>query len=153
MKGFIMNHKKGLAIFGILLLIFVILCIFVWGFLFPDGSKSEYGNRLDGIDKVRISDDKLKKLETELEGRDFVKSADAYITGRIINVMIDVNDGTDVATAKALTEVVKSNFSEDELAFYDTQVYLTNEGNSESSYPYIGYKHRTESDFFWTNNQ
>ena len=63
MKGFIMNHKKGLAIFGILLLIFVILCIFVWGFLFPDGSKSEYGNRLDGIDKVRISDDKLKKLD------------------------------------------------------------------------------------------
>ena len=119
MKGFIMSHKKGLAIAGIILLIFVILCIFVWGFLFPDGSKSEYGNRLDGIDKVRISDDKLKKLETELEGHDFVKSADAYITGRIINVMIDVNDGTDVATAKALTEVVKSNFSEDELAFYD----------------------------------
>lgn len=153
MKDFILNHKRGLSICGIVLLILVILFIFIKGFLFPDGSKSEYGNRLDGIDKVKISGDKLKKIETDLTSKEFVKDAEAYITGRIINVVIDVKTGAEVGAAKELAQDVIGNFSEEELSYYDTQVYLTQNENKESTYPYIGYKHRTEKSFFWTNNQ
>ena len=75
------------------------------------------------------------------------------IEGRLINFMITVNDDTSISSSKELSKIVKDNFTESELKFYDIQVYVLDSGaNETSTYPIIGYKHKTTEDFVWSNN-
>ena len=59
---YIKKNKKTFIVIGIFLL-FVILLIPVKIALFPNTGKALYGNRLDGIEKVKITDSQLKNVE------------------------------------------------------------------------------------------
>ncbi len=146
---FIKNHKVEFA-----LLMVVVTLILVFGIVFCvmwfSGSNNEYGNRLEGIDKVKLSDGYIKDIDEELKKEEFVKSVKHTLEGRLVSFIVTVEDDTDVTKAEALGEKIIANFEEKELAYYDIQLYLKDSKNDEESkYPVIGYKHKTEENFVW----
>lgn len=146
------KHKVEL----ICLIIFIVLllgCLGVFLMLWFGGSGEVYGNRLEGIEKVPVSEGYLNDIEKTLKENEKVTKVSSHIEGRLINFMITVNDDTSISSSKELAKIVKDNFTESELKFYDIQVYVLDSGaNETSTYPIIGYKHKTTEDFVWSNN-
>lgn len=149
---FVKKHLVEIIIFIIFfgIVIFGLTSFFM---LWNAGSGNKYGTRLNGISKVELGDKYLNSTMKQIKENEIVSKVNSNITGRIIKYIITVKNGTDLNAAKNLTTIVVESLKEDELAFYDIQVYLLEEdANEESKYPKIGYKHKSSEAFVWSNN-
>jgi hypothetical protein len=149
---FVKKHLVEIVIFIIFfgIVIFGLTTFFI---LWNAGSGNKYGTRLNGISKVELGDKYLNSTMKKIKENEIVSKVNSNITGRIIKYIITVKNGTDLNKAKELTTVVVESLKEDELEFYDIQVYLLEEdANEESKYPKIGYKHKSSEAFVWSNN-
>lgn len=157
----VIKNNKGIFITLFIILIFAVAGFFVLKAFFPSGN--EYGNRLKGIEKVSFSDKEITKLEKEIKDRDKIKKVSMNIKGRLINIVITVENDTDISDMKDHCKEQLELFDEDELKYYDVQFYLVEEIKNEDSkdddkkedetkYPAIGYKHKTSSEIKWSNN-
>lgn len=143
----IKSHKSESVIIGISIMMLVFILIFVKIFFFSSG-KDAYGDRLDGIDDVKISGDKLGKIETELKKNASVTQTESHIEGRVIHFIITVKGEADLGSMKQNTDAILDDFSKKEKEFYDIEVYLISDGES-TVYPNIGYKSKTADTFSW----
>ena len=151
MKNFIKNNKVTVVAF-IICVIFVVLVFAIKLTFFPNEGTAIYGDRLDGIEKVEITDKQQKDIIKSLEDKDEVKSADTDIKGRTLNVLITVNDDVELDPAKALTSSVIDNLKKDQTSFYDIQVFISKD-NDDTRFPIIGYKHQNKDGFSWTKDR
>lgn len=119
----------------------------VYGVVMPSKGAPVYGNRLEGIEKVEIKKQTLKNIEKNLEEKSIVNNASTHISGKIINVLIEVKDGTKLTSAKVLNTQVTKELSKEELSFYDVQILITNENKDAKGYPIIGYKSAVDKKF------
>lgn len=147
----VLKSKK----FRISLLLFVVLSLLamiIYGIIaiLPDNNESLYGGRLEGIEKYDVSDQRLELIHDIILEKEFVEKIDSNVRGRIINFIVYVGFETDLLSAKALSEILLEEFSEEEKAFFDLQMFLTTEEESEL-YPKIGYKSYASTNFVWTN--
>ena len=151
MKKFI-KYNKVTTIAFIICVIFVVLVFAIKLTFFPNEGTAIYGDRLDGIEKVEITDKQQKDIIKSLEDKDEVKSADTDIKGRTLNVLITVNDDVELDPAKALTSSVIDNLKKDQTSFYDIQVFISKD-NDDTRFPIIGYKHQDKDEFSWTKDR
>lgn len=149
---FIKNHLKEF----ILILIaggIIVFCGVSFAIMWFAGESNVYGDRLDGIEKVKLSDSYMKDIVKKIKEKQFVTEATYNINGRLVSFIVTVADGTNVDEAKNLGQIVIQGFNEEELAFYDLQLSLKDSGTlEESRYPFIATKHKTSSVFVWSNN-
>ncbi len=140
------KHKKkiilGIVILFLLSLIYLILT------MLPNSSKSLYGNRLDGIEDVKITDKDLSKIDKKLKEVEGVKEVDSDIKGRLINFNVKVDDGIDLSINDQLEPIITDSFDKEELKYYDLQLFIKNKEKT-----IIGYKHKTSDKFVWSNNK
>lgn len=144
---FIKKHKK-LTVLLAIIFIFIIIVILLLKSFSIDTSKSEYGNRLDGIEKVKIEKNTISKLEKEMTDIEEVKSCKYRLQGRLVYVKITFKEGISVENAKEIGNKALEYFSDDEKKYYDIQIMLLNEKDSEG-YPKVGYKHKTSESIVW----
>lgn len=151
-KKFVKKHKKLVIILS-LAIIAIILGIILYNYLFSMNGDN-YGKRLDGINKVQISETDAKKLETTLQGIEGIKKATYDLKGRLINIVLDVNKGVAKDTAKGYSANVLEFFGDEEEAYYDIQVMVNCSecDATDETYPIIGYKNNSSSKFVWSNN-
>lgn len=131
MKKFLRFIKKN--IFLIIMSLFVltgITIILVVMFKFFIGGNNEYGNRLDGIEKVKITKKDMSEIETSLEENEMVTQANVRIQGRIVYITIKYKEGINKEQAKQLATSTLEKFSAEELDFYDLGYFLTSEGEN-----------------------
>lgn len=154
MKDFIKFVKKNrtTTVAFICCVIFVIAVFVVKFVFFNSFSNAIYGNRLSGIEEVKITNKKQDKLIKTLESKDEVNKASINIKGRIINFVIVVGDDVNVDAAKGLTNVITSELKEDELKFYDIQMFIS-KNNEDEKFPIIGYKHQDKDYFSFTKDR
>ena len=140
--------KKNITL-SILLLIFIL--IFILGLvaikviIFPSYSTDKYGDRLENIDTVKLTDSRFEEIKTSIESVDGFNIKKFEVSGKIVNIYVDVVD-FDVKVSKERAQEIISKFSEEELKYYDFQVFIT--GNSDS-YPVIGYKNKNSESLHW----
>ena len=151
MKNFIKNNKVTTVAF-IICVIFVVFVFVIKLTFFPNEAKAIYGDRLDGIEEVEITKSEQSDIKKALEGRDEVKDASCDIQGRILNVIITVNDDVELDSAKGLTSSITDNLEDDQKSFYDIQVFISKD-NDDSRFPIIGYKHQNKDGFSWTKDR
>lgn len=151
MKKFIKNNKLVVVTF-IICVIFVILVFAVKLTFFPNEATAIYGDRLDGIEEVEITEKEQDNIVKALEDRDEVSDASCDIQGRILNVIITVNDDVELDAAKTLTTSITDNLEEDQTTYYDIQVFVSKD-NDDSRFPIIGYKHQNKDEFSWTKDR
>lgn len=149
MKDFLKTHKKQCMIGGIAFLVIFFLII-IWLFIIPVFSNNKYGDRLDGIDKHKISSDTVNDIESSLKGNDKVKDVTYNNEGRILNFIITVSNDMSADDAKKLGDTILDKISDDDKEYYDIQILIDTEEDNDN-YPIAGYKHKTEDNFTYGN--
>ncbi len=149
MKWFF-SHKMESTIIALSLLLFLFGSIFIKIFFFSSGN-NDYGTRLDGIEKVRINQDKIEKIRLDLEKESFITKVDGYIKGKIVNFIVIVKNDADLNETREKADHILENFNSKEKDFYDVQVYIT-VNEKKDGYPSIGYKGKNSSDFIWLDS-
>lgn len=149
MKWFRKNKYTCIAI-----LVFIIVAVIgykVINIFIPNSSSAIYGDRLDG--KVAVDASVYKEVKTKITEQEFVKEVNVRENGRTINVTVQVMDSTSMDSAKSLANLVIEPFSESQKGYYDFQIFITKESESENNFPIIGYKQHNSSSFSWTKDR
>ena len=126
---YIKKHK--LTSFVILVYIIVIAFLyFIYKLFIGSSGLPVYGDRLDGIENVPISDEQINKISEEISKSDFVlKVTKPYLKGKILKVVVTVTDNADLAASKELAPKVLSILDDDQKAFYDVEFFIKKEYN------------------------
>lgn len=151
MLNFINKHKGLSMIIGLSLILFIIMLVIFISLFFGNG-KDTYGNRLDGIEEVKLSNDFLKELKNELKDKEEVIDANVRLQGKIVYIVLNLDPNTNIETAKNLSTSTLEKFSEEELDFYDISYLIkwvkeTEEGTETSAIE--GYKHPNKDSITW----
>ena len=143
---FVKKHSHKIV--SVVIVIFlIILAVLVKNFFFPSDNGVYYGTRLDGIAKVKVKDEALKKIESSIKEK--AKSVTARVQGRIIYVDVVANDDVDIQGAKDLAGKIYEALTDEQKAYYDIQLMVNNEGKKDE-FPIVGYKHHTKEGMSWT---
>ena len=139
------------AIVALVVFVFVVVGLLYFKKVFnADEATAIYGSRLECRDKIEITYERINQVKSAI--KDSSNKTTIRIAGRIIEVIVDVKDGVSIQDAKNLGTPIVFAFTEEERAYYDIQIFLTNEKNTEQ-FPAIGYKHHTKPTLTWTKDR
>ena len=119
----------------------------------------KYGNRLAGIEDVKLDDDLNDEVENKFKQNESVENVDIILKGKLYNVLITLKDNTDVNSLVEDAQSIQECFSKDELNYYDIQIFISSKMNSEQSdndttiKTIVCYRNSSREDFSWTNNR
>lgn len=150
--NFMKKHKLKIALLVILLLIFVVALVVFIKLLYPDSRKDVYGNRLEGIDKLIVSNQVITEIKDKIDSYDFVNDVDYLLAGRLINFIIEVKGEAKVEDVKKVVSHIVESFNSEIKGFYDIQTIIKVNEESEH-YPMFAYKHKTRENFVWAKNK
>ena len=145
--NFIKKHKK-LSVIGIAFIILLIVFVILLKTFSVDYSLDEYGDRLEGIEKVEITDKESDKLVKEIKDIEQVKKVNYRLKGRLVYIEITFNEGVSVESAKEIAAKSLDFFTDKQKSYYDYQFILTNEKEAEG-YPELGSKHKSSDNIVW----
>lgn len=147
------NNKKIIWTVIILVLLTALAVggyITIKNILFSEDENVYYGNRLDGINNVVvISSTESTLRETALE-KEFISNLKLNVSGKIVNISITLKEEVSASDAKSIVPSLIKLFSEEQLAFYDIQVFLTASVVESEIYPLIGYKNKNNDTIVWS---
>ncbi len=125
MISYIKKHK--LTSFIILVYIIVIgFAFFLYKLFIGSSGKPVYGDRLDGIEDVPITEEqKTAMVDGIMSNEQVLKVTKPYLNGKILKVIIYMADAAEVEPSKTLVDLVYNNLTEEQKAFYDVEVYVT----------------------------
>ncbi|MCM1370800.1 MAG: hypothetical protein NC181_02775 [Clostridium sp.] len=139
---FIKKNRSILIILSVIIVILLITFFALYNFLFSGYNSSPWGNRLDGIEEVPISEETInsgKKIFTDIDG---VQNVTYSLSGKRCNFIITVSKDTKYENIIKLEDKFLELFTDEQKNFYDFQIYI--DINEESDiYPIIGYKKNT----------
>ena len=146
-KKFVLKNKLLTILIALILLIMISGLIVIKLWLFPNSNGSKYGNRLEGIENVELTSSRLDEIKNGFDAKSGFTLDKFRISGKIVNIFVTAGDiSKDDVKSEAMRLV--SSFSEDEIKFYDFQVFV--DGNEEE-YPIIGYKNKNSEGLLWNN--
>ena len=145
------NRNKGLAIIIALTIVFLLILLIIFLPMLIGGSSDKYGNRLDGIDKVKISNETFEGVKKEVTDTELTEDVSTRVQGKIVYTTITLKSDTSKDKAKEIASATLDNYSEDELKFYDFSFFLKWKGE-EGDTVVTGNKHHSLDSITWTNN-
>ncbi len=146
LKSFILKNKLLSILLILFILILILMLVAVKVLIFPSYKVSKYGNRLDGIDSVKLDNTKFDKVKSDFESVEGFSIDGFRLSGKIVNIYISVNADISVDKVKSNSLKLIQKFSEDELKYYDFQVFVTGD---DDKYPMIGYKNKNSEGLYW----
>ena len=122
--NYIKKHK--LTSFVILVYIIVIAFLyFIYKLFIGSSGLPVYGDRLDGIENVPITEEQINQISEEITKNDFVlKVTKPYIKGKVLKVIVTVADNSDLAKSKELSSKVIEILDDEQKAFYDVEFFI-----------------------------
>lgn len=153
-KEFI-KKNKGLSILLVLTLILLVIIFAIFFEFIRERNTNKYGSRLDGIDKVKITEKKLKEIKKVIKDNEKVEKVNLRIQGKIIYIQFTFSKGTELSSAKEIANKSLENFDEDELNYYDVSCFLIekDDDNDETDeFKITGNKHNNLKEFTYINS-
>lgn len=152
MKKFILKYKYYLLIGAFILIFLIILTILAKDLFFSSGG-DVYGNRLEGIENYKVTEEIKNKVTEELKKDEKVNSATIRVQGKVIYVSIDYIKDVSLDNAKEIATKSLQNFTDEIKSFYDIQYMLTQKEVEESEvFPTMGSKNVKATTIVWINN-
>ena len=139
-----MKNKK--MIIGIGIFLAILLILFIYLFIFPIFNSNKYGDRLDDIDKHKISTSLINEIKKNIKESDHVTDVTYHNEGRILNFTVTLKSDTPVNEAKDFGKKILEKLSDEDKSYYDIQLLLISKDKSDN-YPVIGYKSKKADDF------
>lgn len=144
---FIKKNKLLIPIIVILVFLLIITAICLKGMFFGSNSLSAYGDRLKGIENVKLEQSKIDSVKDYIMSNKNCNSVTYNLSGKQVKFIIEVKEETDELSVESLLNGLLTKFSDDEKNFYDFQVFIINEKNGTELYPMLAYKHRNSDKF------
>lgn len=129
----------------------LILGVLVYYFI-SQNNTSTYGNRLNGVESVEITKDKLSEAKRLLEENENIDNASLRIVGKIVYINIYLKENK-VSDSKALAIKILDVFGEDQKEVYDIAFTISLVGdNKDTIFPIMGSKKSDNTIISWTNH-
>lgn len=139
------------SIASVIILIMAIAGFMVYKTLFSSSDSS----RFDGIESHKLSNDEINSAKGKINELDNIESVDIYTSvdsrteSKIIKIFIKLKSDIDFDKVKEVSNQLISSFKEDNLSFYDLEIFVDNLNEESEVYPQIGYKNKKSSEFVW----
>ena len=127
--GYIRKHK--LTSFVILVYIIVVaFAYFIYKLFIGSSGLPVYGDRLDGIENYPISEEQKDKIvEVLSQDTHVLKVTRPYLNGKILKVIVTVDDNAELQPSKQLDSKVYSSLTNEQRSFYDVELFITKRYN------------------------
>ncbi len=144
------EHRVFAILMSLVIVCFVLIGTVLFQCFYVGGNKDKYGDRLEGIEKVKIdTNDIQSKLLTE----EIVKGAKVKVTGKIVYFELKFDNPTTLEEAQSIGLKSLDFFKDKEKKFYDFHYTLKEEKTEESDgFLVSGAKNRNGSGLIWNNN-
>ena len=154
LKQIYQEHRIFTILMAVVLVCMVlIITVLIQCFYVGNGS-DKYGNRLEGIEKYKISESRQKDFENNIANNDKVKSVDIKVTGKIIYITMQITEGVELVEAQSIAQKSLESFSEKEQSFYDFNITLKQNSTDKSDgFIISGAKNKNGSGLTWNNNR
>lgn len=147
MKSLKIKNKKVLII---ILVVCIVALLSILKFAFSNSETGKYGNRLDSIKKVKVSNKEKDSIKEAIEKEAKASDCSVNVQGKIINVIFTISDDGTVEEAKAISGKILEKLSDDIKSLYDVQVFIRKKDVKDSTdFPMIGYKNTKNNKFVW----
>lgn len=149
-KNWVKNNK-GFTIILSLAVILIIILLIIFISLIRGNSSNKYGNRLDGIEEVKIGKKVYDEVKEEIMATEVVEDVSIRLQGKIVYTTIILKSDTSVDRAKEIASNTLDNYSEEELKYYDFSYFL--KWNKEEGMTVItGNKHNNMVGITWVKS-
>lgn len=152
---FLKEHRIFTMLMAIVIVCFVLIMtvlINVFGGFGNEANK--YGNRLEGIDQIEITEKKQSDFENNITNNEKIKSVDILVQGKIVYITMIVESGVMLEEAKGIALKSLDEFSEEEKEFYDFGFTLKQPATDNSEgYIIEGAKNKNSTKLIWNNNR
>ena len=145
------KENKGLAFVLLLAIILLVFIIIIGVELLVGGSSNKYGNRLDGINEVKIAKDTYDGVKEEIKDTDLVEDVSVRLQGKIVYTTIELKSDTSVDKAKEIASATLDNYDKEQLDFYDFSFFLKWKGEEKDTV-ITGNKHHNLEEITWINS-
>ena len=151
LKGFYKNNRVYVILMGIAIFCVALIGSIMIYYMLSQNSGDAYGNRLNGIETISISEVKLTEVKNSLNENEKVDKVSARVKGKIVYLTIYLKEGK-ASDAKNIAMKSLDSFSEDEKSFYDIAFIVEKTGDVEDvTFPIMGYKKSDNTIISWTN--
>lgn len=151
MKNFYKENRVFSILMFVALFCLTIIILFLIVYFFKGQGSNKYGNRLDGIKEVVITDSKIKENETALMLEKNIEKVDINIEGKIIYIIIYLK--AEGVSADGINTSLKALdlYTEEEKKYYDFQFILEKTLKNEAEiFPIMGSKNANSANVVWT---
>ena len=146
---FIMKYRIQIVLCLLLLFLSFIFITF-YKYINPEDKTTKYGNRLDGIEKVPITSKKKEEIINFIKEDEKIEKVSIDIRGRIINISIIATDKENtIDKMKEKCNEIITKFTDEEIAFYDFQIFIKNE---DANYNLIAYKNKKNKELSYSSD-
>jgi hypothetical protein len=141
----IKKHRKKLIILTIILIV-ISIGIFamykVISYLLPDRKNSVYGDRCEITESITITKERKNNIKLAVEEYEGMNLSIVDVKCNLIDIIVYVDDETDIKVVKEMSKKVIATFTEEELKYYDLALWVDSNNEESTVYPIIGTKHK-----------
>lgn len=146
------NLKKGrktlyikISIITLILIALIVLCVMTYNILFSSNDSS----RFVGIENYKLTDKEIKSANDKIKELENVSDVDIYVKSKIIRIIVNLEQDIELNALKAKSNEMIKSFSQENLSYYDVEIFVESKNKDSEIYPKIGYKYKTNSEFVW----
>lgn len=147
------EQNRVLFVLFIIIIVCLLIVIGVFASYFFGSSKSNYGERLNGIENYKITEEMENNFLDSLKNDEQVSDANFKIRGKVVYVTIYFKEGISLVEAESKALASLQNFDENYQKFYDFNYTLKQDATEASEgFLIMGAKNVNGSGLVWNNN-
>lgn len=148
LKKFYKNNRIYCILMGISLFCLALIVILFALYFINQTKNDKYGNRLNGIDSMKISNEEEDSLISAIKENDKVEKASINIKGKIIYVNVSFKEEGNRDIANSIAIKVLNTLDEEKKEFYDVNFIFNKD--DDDSFPFMGYKKSDATIISWS---
>ncbi len=153
-KKFYKEHRIFTILMAVVLVCVILIATVLIQCFYVGNGSDKYGNRLEGIENVKISESRQKDFEKNTANNDKVKTVDITIAGKIVYITMNFESTVSLVEAQSIAQKSLENFSEKEQKFYDFNITLKQEASDKGEgFIISGAKNKNGVGLVWNNNR
>ena len=139
------KYYKIIFIF-LIIIIFIVLSFLIFKNLFAENNNS---NRLENVEKYKLTKKEILSAKEVFNDIEDINKIDIYTNYRIIKIYINLEEEIEFKEIQKTSNKVLESFNEKNLEYYDIEIFVDCKEKESKTYPRIGYKHKSNSEFTW----
>lgn len=153
MKKFFKENKTLFILMVVAIVCIIVSIVLLFKYFYFGNGGSNYGDRLEGIENVRINDDKQQEIAAQIDSNPIVEKSSVIITGKRIDIRIVFDEKATLIDAQGVALKSLDNFSDEEKSYYDFEFTLKQEATEKTEgFLIMGAKNVNGTNLVWNNN-